>query len=81
MVIADKNNYNNKIYSHKGENCHTKYTEEKYDGLDIEHFKPELKTKMKKEIRKHKEEQQILLKENKQNIVDFIIDNKDSIRI
>ena len=36
---------------------------------------------MKKEIRKHKEEQQILLKENKQNIIDFIIDNKDSIRI
>ena len=36
---------------------------------------------MKEELKKHKEEQQILLKENKQNIIDFIIDNKDSIRI
>ena len=36
---------------------------------------------MKEELRKHKEEQLILLKENKQNIIDFIIDNKDSIRI
>jgi hypothetical protein len=43
--------------------------------------KPELKTKMKEEIRKHKEEQQILLKENRQIIIDFIISNKDSIRI
>ena len=36
---------------------------------------------MKEELKKHKEEQLILLKENKQNIIDFIIDNKDSIRI
>ena len=36
---------------------------------------------MEKEIIKHEEEQLILLKENKQTIIDFIIDNKDSIRI
>ena len=35
----------------------------------------------KEELRKHKEEQLILLKENKQNIIDFIIDNIDSIRL
>ncbi len=55
--------------------------EEEQEELEIEYLKPELKTKMKKEIRKHKEEQQILLKENKQNIIDFIIGNRDSIRI
>jgi hypothetical protein len=36
---------------------------------------------MKEEIRKHKKEQQILLKENRQNIIDFLLDNKDAIRI
>jgi hypothetical protein len=55
--------------------------EKEQEELEIEHLKPELKTKMKEEIRKHKEEQQILLNKNKQNIIDFIIDNKDSIRI
>ena len=55
--------------------------EKEQEELEIECLKPELKTKMKEEIRKHKEEQLVLLKENKQNIIDFIIDNKDLIRI
>jgi hypothetical protein len=49
--------------------------------LDVKHLKPEFKTKMKEEIRKHKEEQLILLKENKRSIINFLIDNKDSIRV
>jgi hypothetical protein len=36
---------------------------------------------MKEEIGKHKEEQLILLKEYKQNIIDFLSGNKDSIRV
>jgi hypothetical protein len=36
---------------------------------------------MKEEIIKYKEEQLILLKEYRQNIIDFIIDNKTSIRV
>jgi len=46
-----------------------------------ENLKPELKIQRKEEYKKHKEEQKILLKENKQKIIDFIIDNKDSVRI
>ena len=37
--------------------------------------------KIKEELEKSKKEQQILLKKNKQNIIDFLLDNKDSIRI
>ena len=37
--------------------------------------------KIKEELEKVIREQQILLKENKQNIIDFILDNKDSIRV
>ncbi|HSF50110.1 MAG TPA: hypothetical protein VLA74_05045, partial [Nitrososphaeraceae archaeon] len=55
--------------------------EKEQEELEIEYLKPELKAKMKEEIRKHKEEQLILLKEYKQNIIDFIIDNIDSIRV
>ena len=44
-------------------------------------MKPDLKSKIKEELEKDKEEQLILLKENRQNIIDFIIDNKDSIKI
>jgi hypothetical protein len=47
--------------------------------LDIEYLNSDLKTK--EEIRKHKEEQLILVKENKQMIIDFLLDDRDSIRI
>lgn len=46
-----------------------------------ENLKPELKIQMKKELKKHKEEQLILLKENKISTINFVINNKDSIRI
>ena len=36
---------------------------------------------MKEELEKNHREQLILLKENKQNIIDFIIDNKDAIKV
>ena len=36
---------------------------------------------MNEEFKQHKEEPLILLKENKQNISDFIIDNKESFKI
>ena len=44
-------------------------------------MKLDLNAKMKEELKKHKEEQLLLLKGYKQNIIDFIIDNKDLIRI
>lgn len=46
-----------------------------------ENMKPKLNIQMKEEFKQHQEEQLILLKENKQNIMDFLLDNKDSIRI
>ena len=54
--------------------------EELENKIYNENLKPELKIQMK-EFKKNKEEQLILLKENKQNIVDFIIYNKDEIKI
>jgi hypothetical protein len=69
-------------YSHKGENCHSKNKgEQSVKELDIEHQQPDLKSKIKEELEKSDIEQQILLKENKQNIIDFLLGNKDSIRI
>jgi hypothetical protein len=43
--------------------------------------KPDLNIKIKDESEKSDREQLILLKENKQNIIDFIIDNKDAIKV
>ena len=58
-----------------------KEQQKEQEELEIEYIKPELKAKIEKDIRKHIEEQLILLKDNKQNIIDFIIDNKDSIKV
>jgi hypothetical protein len=55
--------------------------EKEQEEVEKEHLKLELKTKIKKEIRQHKEEQLILLKDNKQNIIDLLLDNSDSIMI
>jgi hypothetical protein len=66
-------------HSHKGENCHSKNVKD--DGLDIEHLKPDLKSKIQDELERSHREQQILLKENKQTIIDFLLGNKDSIRV
>jgi hypothetical protein len=51
------------------------------EEIDNDNIKLDINAKMKEEFKKHKKEQIILLKDNKQNIIDFIIDNKDSIRI
>ena len=56
------------------------YQSEK-EEIDNDNIKLDLNAKMKEELKKHKEEQLLLLKGYKQNIIDFIIDNKDSIRI
>ena len=50
------------------------------EELENENLKPQLKAKMKEELKKHKEEQLILLNDNKQNIIDFIVNNKDAVR-
>ena len=71
----------NEDHSHKGKNRHSKNTEEKDDGLDIEHLKPDLKAKIQEELEKSHREQITLLKQNKQNIIDFLLDNKNSIRV
>ncbi len=55
-------------------------SKEEDEELENENLKPELNAKTKEELKKHNEQQLILLKENKQNIIDFIVDNKDSIR-
>jgi hypothetical protein len=78
LMIVNATNNNNNTESHTGENHHSKNTVEE---LDIEYLKPDLKSKIKNELEKNYREQLILLKENKQNIINFIIDNRDSIRI
>ena len=65
--------------SHNGENGHSKKTEG--EELDNENLKLNLKAKIKDVLENSDREQLILLKENKQNIIDFIVDNKDSIKI
>jgi hypothetical protein len=44
-------------------------------------LKSDLKLKIIEELKKSDREQQILLKENKQNSIDLLLDNKDSIRV
>ena len=78
-ILTNREKLEYLLQEYEKENNHQ--LEKEQEELEIEYLKPELKAKMKEEIRKHKEEQQILLKENKQNIIDFILDNKDSIRI
>ena len=80
-MIVDASNYNNNIESHKGENRHSKNNTKEKEELDIEYLKPELKAKTKEELEKSHKEQLILLKQNKQNITDFLSGNKDSIRL
>ena len=58
-----------------------KESEDPEKEINNGNLKPVLTIRLKEQFKKHKEEQLILLKENKQNIVDFIIDNRDSIRI
>jgi hypothetical protein len=72
--------HNEEDYSHRGKNPHSKTTGED-NGLDIEHIKPDLKSKIQEELEKSHREQVTVLKENKQNIIDFLVDNKDSIKI
>ena len=50
------------------------------EELENENLKPELKAKMKRRLKNHKEEQLILLKDNKHDIIDFIVSNKDAIK-
>ena len=66
------------ISSHKGENCHSNKKEEE---LDNEKLTSNLKSRIKDELEEQEKEQQILLKENKQNIIAFLLDNKDSIKV
>jgi hypothetical protein len=76
LMIVDATNNNTK--SHKGENRHCNKLKEESDN---EKLISNLKGKIKDKLEEHEKEQQIMLKENKQNIINFIIDNKDSIRI
>jgi hypothetical protein len=78
-ILTNKEKLEILLQEYEKENNHQ--LEKEQEELEIEHLKPELKAKMKEEIIKHKEEQLILLKEYRQNIIDFIIDNKNSIRV
>ena len=77
-MIIDAIDCNNANASHKGKNRHSKRTKEE---LDIKHIKPDLKLKIKEELEKSHREQQILLKDNKETIIDFLLGNKESIKI
>jgi hypothetical protein len=81
MMNVDIGNYNNDyLDSHKGKNRHSKKIEDKQE-LDKENIKPDPESKIKEEFEKSVREQIILLKENKEAIIDFLLGNKDSIRI
>jgi hypothetical protein len=54
---------------------------EKDEGLNNENLKPDLKSKIQEELEKSNREQQILLKDNNQTIINFLVDNKESIRV
>jgi hypothetical protein len=75
-MIIDAINCNSE--SRKGENCHSKKLKGESDN---EKLTLKLKSKMKDELEKSHREQLILLKENKQEIINFLVDNKDSIKI
>ena len=62
-------------YLQMGENGDSKNNTD-VEGLDNEN----LQSRIQEELKKQEKEQQILLKENKQNVIDFIIDNKDAIK-
>ena len=57
--------------------------EEEQEYQELEQIKNELKEQIREELQKqNKEEQQILSnKENIKNVIDFIVDNKDSIKV
>jgi hypothetical protein len=50
--------------------------EEKQEELELEYLKPEVKAKMKDEFKQYNKEQIVILKENKQKIIDFLLENK-----
>jgi hypothetical protein len=81
MMNVDTGNYNNNyVDSHRGENSHSKNNIE--DGkLNNEKLTSNLKAQIKYELEEQEKEQQILLKQNKQTIIDFLLDNKEAIRI
>jgi hypothetical protein len=73
--------YQNDVnYLYRGKNRHSDKLKEESDN---EKLISNLKDRIKDELEEHEreQEQQILLKDNKQNIIDFLIDNKESIRI
>jgi hypothetical protein len=51
------------------------------EKIDNDNIKLDLNSKINEEFEKSNREQKILLKENKQNIINFLIDNKGSIRV
>jgi hypothetical protein len=81
LIIIDATN--NNAESHRGKNCHSKNTDEQFNELEKElnneHLKPDPKLEIKEELEKSHREQIILLKEDKQTIIDFLSANKDSI--
>jgi hypothetical protein len=81
MMNVDVGNYNNYVYSHRGKNSHSKKIQDKQE-LEKENIKPDPESKIKEEFEKSVREQIILLKDNKQNIIDFLLNNnKDSIKV
>jgi hypothetical protein len=72
-MIIDTINCNNANVLHKVENPHSKNTNKQFNELELnnEHLEPDLNSKITVELEKSHREQLILLKDNKQNIIDF----------
>ena len=71
-----ENEDHNFDYLHMGGNGDSK------NNTDVEELDNEnLPSRIQEEIKKQEEEQKIFLKQNKQNIIDLIINNKESIRM
>ena len=77
-ILTDREKLEYLIQEYVKENDHQLEKEEEIDNYNI---KLDQNEKIKEEFEKSKREQKILLKENKQNIIDFILDNKESIKI
>jgi hypothetical protein len=81
-LVVEEGKKHEEDYSHRGKISHSKNTDEQsVKEMNIEHLKPDPKSKIKEELEKSHREQLIMLKENKTNIINFLLSNKDSIRI
>jgi Glu-tRNA(Gln) amidotransferase subunit E-like FAD-binding protein len=83
QIINEQDLYNILTNREKIEFLLQEYYNEEQQQQGLEQIKKELKEQIRAELQKQNEEQKILLsnENSRQNIIDFIINNNDSIRI